>query len=164
MAPPVGNTFQRRRFASQTKPIQDCHPERSEGSLAEQRSFAPLRMTKPDGLFFEMDWPLWSPVPYSPGIAPRISSFMVLLQSMGYLKCIAHKGCLRFTHPLNMDRALACKCNNVLDPSRTSEQQLWSLLYRIVSCNQRTECLRPTLLKDTEIANRSLKVSTVSVH
>ena len=29
----------------------------SEGSLARQRSFAALRMTKPDGLFFEMDWP-----------------------------------------------------------------------------------------------------------
>src|SRR5436305_8237020 len=47
------NTFQRRRFASQTKPIQECHPERSEGSLAGQRSFAALRMTKRDGLFFE---------------------------------------------------------------------------------------------------------------
>src|SRR5438309_6482838 len=41
----VVNTFQRRRFASQMKPIQDCHPERSEGSLAGQRSFAALRMT-----------------------------------------------------------------------------------------------------------------------
>src|SRR5947207_384480 len=51
------NAIQIRRFASQTKPIQDCHPERSEGSLTAQRSFAPLRMTKRDGLFFEMDWP-----------------------------------------------------------------------------------------------------------
>src|SRR3989442_14611033 len=35
--------------------------ERSEGSLAGQRSFAPLRMTKPDSLLFEMDCPLWVP-------------------------------------------------------------------------------------------------------
>ena len=33
-----------------------CHPERSEGSLAGQRSFAALRMTMPDALFFEMYW------------------------------------------------------------------------------------------------------------
>src|SRR5205807_686655 len=54
------NPFQRRRVASQTKPIQECHPfaslragsECSEGSLARQRSFAALRMTKRDGLFF----------------------------------------------------------------------------------------------------------------
>src|SRR5258706_13164429 len=52
--PARGNTFQRRRFASPTKPIQAGHPERSEGSLAGQRSFAALRMTKRDGLFFEM--------------------------------------------------------------------------------------------------------------
>src|SRR5205823_109930 len=50
------NPFQRRRFASQTKPLQECHPERSEGSLSGERSFAALRMTKRDGLFFEMDW------------------------------------------------------------------------------------------------------------
>src|SRR5438874_13310245 len=55
------NPFQRRRFASQTKPLQECHPERSEGSLAEQRSFAPLRMTKPDGLFFDRRVGLQSP-------------------------------------------------------------------------------------------------------
>src|SRR2546423_14749966 len=49
--------------------IQHCRPrsvipslrsrassERSEGSLTEQRSFAALRMTKRDGLFFEMYW------------------------------------------------------------------------------------------------------------
>src|SRR2546421_2188181 len=30
--------------------------------------------------------------PYSPGIVPRISSFMVLLRSMGYLKCIGPCG------------------------------------------------------------------------
>src|SRR5947209_20565710 len=57
LAPTRGNPFQRRRFASQTKPLQGCHPERSEGSLAEQRSFAALRMTMPDDLFFEMDCP-----------------------------------------------------------------------------------------------------------
>src|SRR2546423_2385904 len=40
-------------------------------------------------------WPFHHHIssPYSPGIAPRISSFMVLLRSVGYLKCIAHKGC-----------------------------------------------------------------------
>src|SRR5437764_13442813 len=54
------NTFQRRRFASQMKPIQDCHPERSEGSLSGERSFAPLRMTKRDGPLFEMYCPLRS--------------------------------------------------------------------------------------------------------
>ncbi len=31
-----------------------CHPERSEGSLSGERSFAALRMTKRDGLSFEM--------------------------------------------------------------------------------------------------------------
>src|SRR5205807_3867168 len=44
--------------------------------------------------------PSWLPVrahhnpssPYSPGIAPRISSFMMLLRSIGYLKCIAPYG------------------------------------------------------------------------
>ena len=51
----VANTFQLRRFASQTKPMQEGHPERSAGSLAGQRSFASLRMTQRDGLFFEMD-------------------------------------------------------------------------------------------------------------
>ncbi len=35
-----GNPFQRRRVASQTKPLHACHPERSEGSLAAERSFA----------------------------------------------------------------------------------------------------------------------------
>jgi hypothetical protein len=40
----------------QTKPMQDCHSERSEESLAGQRFFAPLRMTKRDGLLFEMYW------------------------------------------------------------------------------------------------------------
>src|SRR5205807_9801178 len=54
--------FHIRRFASQMKPIQECHPERSEGSLAGQRSFAALRMTKRDGLLFEMYWPVWPPV------------------------------------------------------------------------------------------------------
>src|SRR5947209_4113855 len=39
------------------KPIQDCHPERSEGSLSGERSFAPLRMTKREGLLFEMYCP-----------------------------------------------------------------------------------------------------------
>jgi len=54
MAALGGNTFQRRRVASQTKPIQECHPERSEGSLSGERSFAALRMTQRDGLLFEM--------------------------------------------------------------------------------------------------------------
>ena len=44
--PLAGNTFPRRRVASQTKPIQECHPEQSEGSLAGPRSFALLRMTR----------------------------------------------------------------------------------------------------------------------
>src|SRR5258708_29156679 len=57
----AGNTFQRRRCARQTKPLQECHPERSEGSRAGQRSFALLRMTKRDGLFFEMYCPLRVP-------------------------------------------------------------------------------------------------------
>jgi len=35
--------------------MQECHPERSEGSLSGERSFAPLRMTKREGLVFEMD-------------------------------------------------------------------------------------------------------------
>src|SRR2546425_9034380 len=47
--------------ASETKPLQVCHPERSEGSLCGERSFAPLRMTKRDGLFFEMYCPWWVP-------------------------------------------------------------------------------------------------------
>jgi hypothetical protein len=50
------NTFQIRRFASQTKPMQACHRERSEGSLAGLGSFAALTMTKRDGLVFEMYW------------------------------------------------------------------------------------------------------------
>src|SRR5438874_5805984 len=41
--------------------MQECHPERSEGSLSGERSFAALRMTKRDALFFEMYCPLWSP-------------------------------------------------------------------------------------------------------
>jgi hypothetical protein len=55
------NTFQRRRFARQPKPIQECHPERSEGSLSGERSFAALRMTQRDGLLFEMYWGLPPP-------------------------------------------------------------------------------------------------------
>src|SRR5437588_1478320 len=58
LAPTRGNPFQRRRVASQTKPLQECHPERSEGSLFGERSFAALRMTKRDGLFFERYWTL----------------------------------------------------------------------------------------------------------
>src|SRR6266568_9259764 len=50
------DTFQIGRCASQTKPMQECHPERSEGSLSGERSFAALRMTKRDGLVFEMYW------------------------------------------------------------------------------------------------------------
>src|SRR5437667_9331326 len=57
----VANPFQIRRIASQTRPIQQCHPERSEGSLPGRRSFAALRMTLRDGLLFEMYCPLWSP-------------------------------------------------------------------------------------------------------
>jgi hypothetical protein len=41
--------------------MQAGHPERSEGSLSGERSFAALRMTKRDGLCFEMYWPLWPP-------------------------------------------------------------------------------------------------------
>ena len=37
--------------------MQECHPERSAGSLAGQRSFAALRMTKRDGLLCEMYCP-----------------------------------------------------------------------------------------------------------
>src|SRR5947208_1900229 len=48
------NPFQRRRFASQTKPMQECPPERREGSLSSERSFAALRRTKRERLFFEM--------------------------------------------------------------------------------------------------------------
>src|SRR3989440_10110860 len=62
---PRGNPFQRRRFASQTKPIQECHPERSEGSLSGERSFAPLRMTKRDDLLFEMYWPQGLPLHFT---------------------------------------------------------------------------------------------------
>src|SRR6266496_6704763 len=50
------DTFQIGRCASQTKPMQECHPERSEGSLSGERSFAALRMTQRDGLVFEMYW------------------------------------------------------------------------------------------------------------
>src|SRR5438128_1744668 len=41
--------------------MQECHPERSEGSPSGERSFAALRMTKRDGLLFEMYWALWPP-------------------------------------------------------------------------------------------------------
>src|SRR5258706_14043237 len=81
------NTFQIRRFASHTKPIQAGHPERSEGSLSGQRSFAALRMTKRDGLFFEMYCPSRvpcaraalfipvPPIPTTPGyLVPRTST------------------------------------------------------------------------------------------
>jgi len=54
-------TFQRRRCARQTKPMQECHPERSAGSLSGERSLAALRMTKRDGLLFEMYCPLRAP-------------------------------------------------------------------------------------------------------
>src|SRR6266702_592122 len=53
-----GNPFQRRRVASQTKPLHACHPERSEGSLCGERSFATLRMT---AVLIE-----WLPVQFSP--------------------------------------------------------------------------------------------------
>src|SRR2546429_4340122 len=49
-----------------------CHPERSEGSLAGQRSFAALRMTLLHRLRLTRN------TSYSPGIAPSISSFRVL--------------------------------------------------------------------------------------
>ncbi|MFL5656276.1 MAG: hypothetical protein ACJ8CB_19105, partial [Ktedonobacteraceae bacterium] len=39
------NTLQIRRFASQTKPLQACHPSLRSGSLSGERSFAALRMT-----------------------------------------------------------------------------------------------------------------------
>src|SRR5690242_20521973 len=56
------------------------------------------------------------------------------------------------------------QCNNVLDPLRTAEQQLRRLLNRIVSRDQRMQRLRPAPLKDTQVANRSLKGSPVSIH
>src|SRR5436305_14783060 len=37
------NSRRIRRVASQTQPMQECHPERSEGSLSAERSFAALR-------------------------------------------------------------------------------------------------------------------------
>ncbi len=67
MMPARGNPFQRRRFASQTKPIEECHPERSEGSLSGERSFATLRMTKRDGLVFEMSCPQEASLLYTGG-------------------------------------------------------------------------------------------------
>jgi len=60
------NPFQRRRFASQTKPLHACHPSLRSGSLAAERSKARAQslrlsrsegMTKREGLVFEMDWP-----------------------------------------------------------------------------------------------------------
>src|SRR5438132_10641807 len=67
--PPRANTVQIRRFASQTKPMQACHPERSEGSLAGRRSFAALRMTQRAGLVFEMYCPQGRPQePTLPGM------------------------------------------------------------------------------------------------
>src|SRR5437867_9262218 len=42
---PCPNTFQRRRCASQTKPMQECHPSLRSGSLAGQRSFAELTLS-----------------------------------------------------------------------------------------------------------------------
>src|SRR5713101_3672026 len=65
LAPARGSTFQRRRVASQTKPMEHCHPERSEGSLSGERSFAALRMTKRDGLLCEMYY--LQGVPWGPG-------------------------------------------------------------------------------------------------
>src|SRR5438067_3971070 len=56
------------------------------------------------------------------------------------------------------------QCNNALDSPHPAEQQLGSLLNRIIPRDQRTQCLRPALLKDTEVANRSLKSSPISVH
>ncbi len=60
------NPFQRRRFASQTKPLHACHPERElwiSGRREILRYAQSLRlsrsegMTKREGLVFEMDWP-----------------------------------------------------------------------------------------------------------
>src|SRR6266496_2262702 len=61
------DTFQIGRCASQPKPMQECHPERSEGSLAGQRSFAALRMTQRDGLVFEMYCPQGVPLDVGTG-------------------------------------------------------------------------------------------------
>src|SRR5690349_21026619 len=61
--PASANTFQRACCASQTKPMPECHPERSEGSFIGRRPFASLRMTKHDGLVFEMHCPQ-GPRPY----------------------------------------------------------------------------------------------------
>jgi len=49
--------------------MQECHPERSAGSLAGQRSCAALRMTQRDGLLSEMYWGL--PRPWS-GVGPSL--------------------------------------------------------------------------------------------
>src|SRR6266566_5493158 len=63
-----------------------------------------------------------------------------------------------------LQKTVTLQCHNALDPLHTAEQQLGRLLNRIVSRDQRTQCLWPALLKDTEIANRSLKSSPVSVN
>src|SRR5689334_21641827 len=47
---PRDNTLERGRCGNQTKPMQECHPERSEGSVSDERFFASLRMTKRHGL------------------------------------------------------------------------------------------------------------------
>ena len=74
MAPLVGNTLQRRDHLALSSRASLCHPERSEGSLAGQRSFAALRACprakrrddKPEAaafdsqnVLFEMYCPWW---------------------------------------------------------------------------------------------------------
>src|SRR6266581_3650275 len=63
-----------------------------------------------------------------------------------------------------LQKTVSLQCHNALDPLHTAEQQLGRLLNRIVSRDQRTQCLCPALLKDTEIANCGLKSSSVGVH
>jgi hypothetical protein len=55
------NTFQTRRFASQTKPMRECHPERELWISPDRDPKLALRMTKREGLFFEMYCPQGAP-------------------------------------------------------------------------------------------------------
>ncbi len=71
--------------------MQDGHPERSEGSLSGERSFAALRMTKRDGLLFEMYWAL----------CLTLSGGQVIGVAQGNTKCAIQKN---NTRSINLHR------------------------------------------------------------
>src|SRR5438128_1550718 len=77
----------RSRFTSVIPSFLRASSERSEGSLAGERSFAALRMTKRDGLVFEMYW--------VQGLATSVPMYLYRRDCVEKYSCDSGRMCVR---------------------------------------------------------------------